>query len=213
MRIHRHRRFQRQAELERQAFRVNERIRVPEVRVIDDQGENLGVLATDVAIATARERGLDLIEVNPKAQPPICKFLNYKQFKYEQEKARRLKKAHAKKVEVKGVRLSLRIGEHDRDLRLKKAAEFFDEGNRVAVEIILRGRERTHGAMAREVIQKFVVDLRKDYEISVDQPLSVQGGRFSLVLGGKKHGTEGKKKEEEEDDEEDEDEDGEDATS
>ena len=203
MRIHRHRRFQREIERERQLFRVNERIRVPEVRVIDEAGENLGVLTIENAIATARERGLDLIEVNPRAEPPICKFLNYKQFKYEQEKARRLQKAHAKKVEVKGVRLSLRIGEHDRDLRLKKAGEFFDEGNRVAVEIILRGRERTHGAMAREVIQKFVVDLRKDYVISVDQPLSVQGGRFSLVLGGKKHGAEGKE-EIEEDEEEDE---------
>jgi translation initiation factor IF-3 len=188
MRIHRHRRFQREVERERQLFRFNERIRVPEVRVIDDQGENLGVLPTAQALATARERGLDLIEVNPKAQPPICKFLDYKQFKYEQEKARRLQKAHAKKVEVKGVRLSLRIGEHDRNLRLEKAKEFFDEGNRVAVEIILRGRERAYGAMAREVIQKFVEDLKSNYDISVDQPLSVQGGRFSLVVGGRKKG-------------------------
>lgn len=201
MRIHRHRRFQREIERERQLFRFNERIRVPEVRVIDEQGENLGVLPTPQALATARERGLDLIEVNPKAQPPICRFLDYKQFKYEQEKARRLQKAHAKKVEVKGVRLSLRIGEHDRDLRLEKAKEFFTEGNRVAVEIILRGRERAYGGTAREVIQKFVNDLRQDYEISVDQPLSVQGGRFSLVVGGKKKG-EGRNEEKGEEDEE-----------
>lgn len=190
MRIHRHRRFQRQAELERQLFRFNERIRVPEVRVIDDQDENLGVLPTEQALALARERGYDLIEVNPKAQPPICKFLDYKQFKYEQEKARRLQKAHAKKVEVKGIRLSLRIGEHDRNLRTEKAKEFFDEGNRIAVEVILRGRERAYGAMAREVIQKFVEDLRQDYDLSIDQPLAVQGGRFSLVVGGKKKGSE-----------------------
>ncbi|MBI4434195.1 translation initiation factor IF-3 [Candidatus Uhrbacteria bacterium] len=202
MRIHRHRRFQREVERERQLFRVNERIRVPEVQVIDEQGENLGALPTAQALATARERGFDLIEVNPKAQPPICKFLDYKQFKYEQEKARRLQKAHAKKVEVKGVRLSLRIGEHDRNLRLEKAKEFFDEGNRVAVEIILRGRERAHGAMARDVIQQFVNDLRADYQISLDQPLSVQGGRFSLVVGGRKQGTEGKKEAEAEEGEE-----------
>lgn len=189
MRIHRHRRFQREIERERQLFRVNERIRVPEVRIVDEQGENLGIMPTDQALATARERGFDLIEVNPKAQPPICKFLDYKQFKYEQEKARRLQKAHAKRVEVKGVRLSLRIGEHDRNMRLDKAKEFFGEGNRVAVEIILRGRERAHGAMAREVIQKFVDDLRQNHDISIDQPLSVQGGRFSLVVGGKPKGT------------------------
>lgn len=189
MRIHRHRRFQRQAEIERHLVRINERIRVPEVRVIDEQGENLDAMPTERAIALARERGYDLIEVNPKAQPPICRLLDYKQFKYEQEKARRLQKAHAKKVEVKGVRLSLRIGEHDRDLRLKKAGEFFDDGNRVAVEIILRGRERAYGATAREVIQKFVENLRTDYDLSIDQPLSVQGGRFSLVVGGKRKGS------------------------
>ena len=202
MRIHRHRRFQRQAEIERQLIRVNERIRVPEVRVIDEQGESIGEMPTERAIALARERGYDLIEVNPKAQPPICRLLDYKQFKYEQEKARRLQKAHAKKVEVKGIRLSLRIGEHDRNLRLEKAREFFDEGNRVAVEIILRGRERAYGAMARDVIQKFVEDLRRDHDLSIDQPLSVQGGRFSLVVGGRKQGTEGKLEAEEEDEEE-----------
>ena len=202
MRIHRHRRFQRQAEIERQAFRVNERIRVPDVRIIDEKGENLGTMPIAQALATARERGYDLIEVGPKAQPPVCRFLDYKQFKYEQEKARRLQKAHAKKVEVKGVRLSLRIGEHDRQLRLKKAKEFFAEGNRVAIEIILRGRERAYGAMAREVIQKFVQDLRLDHEISIDQPLAVQGGRFSLVVGGKLKGSETDANKEEEDDEE-----------
>lgn len=201
MRIHRHRRFQRQAELERKLIHVNERIRVPEVRVIDEQGESIDVMPTERAIALARERGYDLIEVNPKAQPPICKLLDYKQFKYEQEKARRLQKAHAKKVEVKGVRLSLRIGEHDRDLRLKKASEFFDEGNRVAVEIILRGRERAYGATAREVIQKFVADLRTNYDLSIDQPLSVQGGRFSLVVGGKPKGSEGAAAQEDEEEE------------
>ncbi|MBI2483258.1 translation initiation factor IF-3 [Candidatus Uhrbacteria bacterium] len=188
MRIHRHRRFKRQLEIERQTFRANERIRIPEVRVVDEQGENLGAMATAQAITLARERGLDLVEVAPKAQPPVCRFIDFKQFRYEQEKIRRQQKTRAKKVEVKGVRLSLRIGEHDRQLRLRQAKGFFDEGNRVAVEIILRGRERQYGNLAREVIMKFVDDLKLEYEITIDQPLSVQGGRFSLVLGGKKHG-------------------------
>lgn len=184
MRIHRHRRFQRPPE-NFQIFRVNERIRVPEVRVIDEQGENLGVMLTAQALTMARERDLDLIEVAPKAQPPVARFLNYKQFKYEQEKVAKQQKARAKRVEVKGIRLSLRIGEHDRQLRLAKAKEFFSDGHRISVEIILRGRERQHGGLAREIIEKFINDLRADHEITVDQPLSVQGGRFALVVGGR----------------------------
>lgn len=185
MRIHRHRRFQRERQQEMIAFKYNERIRVPEVRIIDEQGENIGVLPIAQALTMARERGLDLIEVAPKAQPPVCRFLNYKQFKYEQEKIARAQKAHAKRVEVKGIRLSLRIGEHDRQLRLDKAKEFFAEGHRVAIEIILRGRERQHGQLARDIIFKFATDLKKDHEITVDQPITVQGGRYALVVGGK----------------------------
>ncbi|MBI4433159.1 translation initiation factor IF-3 [Candidatus Uhrbacteria bacterium] len=201
MRIHRHRRFKRQLEIERQTFRANERIRIPEVRVVDDQGENLGTMPTAQALTMARERGLDLVEVAPKAQPPVCRFIDFKQFRYEQEKIRRQQKTRAKKVEVKGVRLSLRIGEHDRQLRLRQAKGFFDEGNRVAVEIILRGRERQYGNLAREVIMKFVDDLKLEYDITIDQPLSVQGGRFSLAIGGKKHGTPDAPETDEEEDE------------
>ena len=207
MRIHRHRRFQREAAIERQQFRANEAIRVPEVRVVDDEGENLGTMPTPQAIATAKERGLDLVEVAPKAQPPVCRIIDFKQFRDEQEKLRRQQRAHAKKVEVKGVRLSLRIGEHDRNIRLAKAKEFFGEGNRVAVEVILRGRERQYRDLARQVIMLFVSDLRKEYDISIDQPLTVQGGRHALVLGGKLKGTEGAtaKKDEEDDFEDDDD--------
>ncbi|MFH1430724.1 MAG: translation initiation factor IF-3 [Candidatus Uhrbacteria bacterium] len=185
MRIHRHRRFKRQEQIERQAFRVNERIKVPEVRVIDEVGESIGTFSITDAIATAKERGLDLIEVSPKANPPVCRFIDFKQFKYEQEKAKKIQRAHAKKVEVKGVRLSLRIGEHDRQQRLRKAKEFFGQGNKVSVDLILRGRERQYRNQARDVIMKFVDDLKKEHEITVDQPLSIQGGRNSLVVGGK----------------------------
>lgn len=190
MRIHRHRRFQRQAQIERQQFRANDRIRIPEVRVIDEQGEHLGTMKTEAARALATERGYDLVEVNPSAQPPVCRFLDFKQFRYEQEKARKAQKAHAKKVEVKGIRLSLRIGEHDRQQRLRQAKQFFDEGNKVSIDIILRGRERQYRDLTRDVIMQFVHDLKTDFDVTVDQPLSVQGGRNSLVIGGKrKEGT------------------------
>lgn len=189
MRIHRHRRFQREIRREQTMIRANDRIHVPEVLVIDEQGENIGAMPTAQAIALAKERGLDLIEVNPAAQPPVCKFLNLKQHKYEQEKAQRAQKAHAKRVEVKGVRLSLRIGEHDRDHRRTQAQKFLDDGNRIAVEIILRGRERAYRDQARQIILAFVDDLKREYDITVDQPLSVQGGRHALVVGGRRKET------------------------
>ncbi|MDO8425603.1 MAG: translation initiation factor IF-3 [bacterium] len=199
MRIHRHRRFQRQELIERQTFRANDRIRVPEVRVVDEEGSNMGVLTIEQALATAKERGFDLVEVNPSAQPPVCRFLDFKQFRYEQEKQRKAQKANAKRVEVKGVRLSLRIGEHDRQARMKQAKRFFDQGNKVSVDIILRGRERRFHAQVREVIMAFVEDMKKEYDITIDQPLSIQGGRNSLVIGGKrKEGGTGSPQEEEE---------------
>src|SRR5271157_5736671 len=109
MRISRYRRFQGPVE---PLYKANEQIKAPELRVIDENAKNVGVLPTAEALALAKERGFDLVEVMPNATPPIAKFLDYGQFKYEKEKEARKQKAHAHKVEVKGIRLSIRIGEH-----------------------------------------------------------------------------------------------------
>jgi translation initiation factor IF-3 len=182
MRISRYRRFQKPAEPQ---YRANEHIRVPEVRVIDESGKNLDVMPTSEAIALARERGFDLVEVMPNATPPIAKLLDWGQFKYEKEKEARKQKAHAHKVEVKGVRLSIRIGEHDRGVRLEKAKEFLAEGDRVQVEIILRGRERQFVDLGRQVIDRFVADLDAGMGVKIDQPFSRQGGRLTVVVAKK----------------------------
>jgi translation initiation factor IF-3 len=182
MRISRYRRFQKPAEPQ---YRANEHIRVPEVRVIDENAKNLGVLPLGEALATARERGFDLVEVMPNAVPPIAKFLDWGQFKYEKEKEARKQKAHAHKVEVKGIRLSIRIGEHDRNVRLEKAKEFLDGGDRVQVEIILRGRERQFVDLARQVIDRFAADLDAAVGTKIDQPFSRQGGRLTVVVAKK----------------------------
>lgn len=163
-------------------FRANEWIRVPEVRVIDEQGKNLGIMATNLALGMARERGLDLVEVSPKEKPPITKFLDFGRFKYQKEKEARIQKAGAKKVEIKGVRLSLRIGEHDFEIRRKKALEFLNSGDKVQVEIILKGRERQHAALAAGVIRKFVDLLSSEVSVRIDQPLSYMGGRFTMTI-------------------------------
>ena len=182
MRISRYRKFQRPAEPQ---YRANEHIRAPEVRVIDENGKNLDVMPTMEAVSLARERGFDLVEVMPNAQPPIAKLLDWGQFKYEKEKEARKQKAHAHKVEVKGVRLSIRIGEHDRGVRLDKAKEFLSGGDRVQVEIILRGRERQFTDLARQIIDRFVADLDAVIGAKIDQPFSRQGGRLTVVVAKK----------------------------
>jgi translation initiation factor IF-3 len=182
MRISRYRKFQKPAE---PLFKANEHIRAPEVRVIDENAKNVGVLPLAEALALARERGYDLVEVMPNAAPPIAKFLDYGQFKYEKEKEARKQKAHAHKVEVKGVRLSIRIGDHDRDVRLEKAKEFLEGGDRVQVEIILRGREKQFGDLARQVIDKFVAGLDASVGVKIDQPFTRQGGRLTVVVAKK----------------------------
>lgn len=164
---------------------INEQIRAPEVRVIDESGQNLGIMSTAEAVRLARERELDLVEVFPKAEPPIAKILDYGKFLYQKDKEARKQKAKQKKVEVKGVRLSLRISAHDREVRLNQAKGFLESGDKVKIEIILKGRERQYANMAREIINQFINSLNLLVPVKVEQLLSFQGGRFSVTIGKK----------------------------
>lgn len=182
MRISRYKRTWR-PKVEEIRYRANQRITAPEIRVIDEHGAQLGILPTAQAITMANERGLDVVEVNPKAEPPVCRFLDYGQFKYEKEKEARKQKAHAHKVEVKGVRLSVRIGDHDRDVRRLKALEFLREGHKVQVELILRGREKQHTDLARKVMEEFATTLNTtEMPTKIEQPFQRQGGRLTLIV-------------------------------
>lgn len=166
-------------------YRANDQIRVPDVRLIDENGEALGVLRTTDALALARERGYDLVEVSPKAEPPVCRLLDYGQFKYEKEKEARAQKAHAKKVEVKGIRLSVKIGSHDEDIRKQKAIEFLEEGHKIKIELILRGREKAHTDIARQRIDGFIAKLQEHYPLFIEQPFTRQRGNCSAIVGRK----------------------------
>lgn len=174
--------FRRPKKITGPQFRANEWIRVPEVRVIDEAGKNLGVMQTSKALAVAHEHGFDLVEVSPKENPPIAKFLDFGKFKYQKEKEARLQKAGAKKVEVKGIRLSARIGEHDLEIRKNQAIKFLRGGDKVQIEIILRGRERQHASLAETVIKKFVDLLNKEVSIKVEQSLTYQAGKFNMTV-------------------------------
>lgn len=184
MRIHYRRNRRPQLDLGKQ-FRANDAIRVPEVRVVDSEGKPLGVMKTFDALRMAREQELDLVEVAPTAVPPVCRIIDYGQFKYQKEKEQRAKKTHARKVEVKGVRLSVKIGEHDLNIRKQKAKEFLDSGQKLKIEIILRGREKAHSDIAMQRIEGFISDLKESYDIFVEQPVKRQGGNVSAIIGRK----------------------------
>lgn len=169
---------------EKPRYQVNQYIHTPQVRLIDEEGNGLGIVDTAEALRMAQERGLDLVEVSPKANPPVAKILNYGSFKYKQEKQVQKQKAQVKKIETKGIRLSLGIGQHDKEIRLKQAREFLTEGNKIRTEMVLRGRERQQINLAREVINKFIGALE---EIAViEQPMTRQGGRLTITLAPKK---------------------------
>lgn len=176
-------RRKRKPQQQRVIYPVNERIRDAELRVItDDEGEHLGIMPTDEALRIAKERKLDLVVIQPKAEPPVAKIIDFGKYKYEKEKEARQQKQKSKTVEVKGVRLSVRIGDHDLNVRKDQAKKFMEKGDKVKVEIILRGRERRHGDVAAQVIQRFLDELREEMEIKVEQPITRQGGQLTSII-------------------------------
>ncbi len=169
-------------------FRVNRQIRVPEVFLIDENGTNIGVMATPKALQMAQEAELDLVEVNPKAEKPVVKIMDYGQFKYEQEKKQHKQKQQQKKVDTKGVRLSVRISSHDFQMRIEQAKKFLKKGDKLKIDLILKGREKAHPQKAVEIINNFVSELENDEELNItkEQDLTKQGGRFIMILVNKK---------------------------
>jgi len=169
-------------------FRANHQIRVPEVFLIDENGDSIGRIDTEKAIQMAKEADLDLVEVNPKADPPVVKIVNLGQLKYEREKQAHKQRMQQKKIETKNIRLTFRISEHDTSLRLAQAEKFLSKDNKVKVELILRGRERQHLQKARELIEAFAAKLKENPELKTEeeQPLTNQGGRFTIILTNKK---------------------------
>jgi len=133
--------------------RVNNRIRVPEIRVIDQNGDMLGVMATQDALRKARDLGLDLVEINPKAHPPVCKILDYGKFKYDEKKRARETKRKQSTVEVKEIKLRPKTDDHDLEFKARAARRFIESGNKVKFTCRFRGREITHPEKAREQLE------------------------------------------------------------
>jgi len=128
----------------------------------------------------AKERELDLVEVNPKARPSVCKLMDYGSYMYKQEKKERKAKAKQKKTEVKGIRLSFKIGDHDLEIRKKNSLKFLDKGHKVKIEMLLRGRENAHKNKAKEMIEDFIKDLGEN--VIIEQPITKQGRKFFTIV-------------------------------
>ena len=162
---------------------INEEIRDAEVRVIDETGTMLGVLPIEEALSIAEEKNLDLVNVSPNANPPVCKILDYGKYRYEIQKREKDAKKRQKVTEVKEVRLSTFIEEHDIQVKAKNASKFLQEGNRVKVSLRLRGRERDYANHAIEVMNDFAESL-SDICI-VDKKPKFEGRGINMFLSPK----------------------------
>ncbi|MBX7080577.1 MAG: translation initiation factor IF-3 [Nannocystaceae bacterium] len=163
--------------------RVGRRIRAREVRVIDEQGEQRGIMSTQDAMELAATAGLQLVEVNPKANPPVCKIMDYGKFKYESAKREREAKKNQKTSELKEVKFRPKTHEHDFDFKLRHIRRFLSEGDKVRLVVQFRGREITHPETGRAILDrvcKGVVDLA-----TVAQMAQLEGNRLNMVLAPK----------------------------
>ena len=155
-------------------------IRIREVRVIDDEGQQLGVMPTAKALALAQEKGLDLVEVAPTAVPPVCRILDYGQYKYELQKREREQKKKQKSQTFKEVRLAVKIDVHDLHTTARRAAEFLDKGDRVKVTVRFRGREISHSNLGRDLLMR-TAEVLADHG-TVERPPLLEGRSMYIVM-------------------------------
>jgi translation initiation factor IF-3 len=164
-------------------LRINEQIRVREVRLIRDEGEQQGIMTTLEALGIAKEQGLDLVEVAPTAVPPVVKILDYGKFKFENEKKVRDSKKKQKLLKLKEIRMQPKIDEHDLDFKSKHVKEFLAEGNKVKVTVRFRGRELAHTELGLDVLKDVLARIEGDYVM--DKAPAMEGRFMSMVLSPK----------------------------
>lgn len=163
--------------------RINEQIRVREVRLIDDEGNQKGIVPTLEALKMAKERELDLVEVAPTANPPVCKILDFGKYRFEQEKKLRDSKKNQKVLKLKEIRMQPKIGSGDLDTKAKHVQEFLDAGDKVKVTIRFRGRELAHTELGYDVLKEVTNRLTSAYVI--EKPATMEGKFMSMTLSAK----------------------------
>ena len=164
---------------ERDTTRINERIRVPEVRLIDDEGKQVGVLKTADALAFAQERELDLVEVAPEARPPVCRVLDYSKYKYEQAQKVKQARKHQQQITVREIKFRPKIAEHDYDTKKHHVERFLRHKDKVKVTIMFRGREVTHPERGTAILDRLAEELS---ELGVVEQRPMQEGRNMTMM-------------------------------
>ncbi len=169
---------------ERDTTRINERIRVPEVRLIDDQGAQVGVMKTPDALRFAQERDLDLVEVAPEARPPVCRVLDYSKYKYEQAQKQKQARKHQQQITIREIKFRPKIAQHDYDTKKHHVERFLRHKDKVKVTIMFRGREVTHPERGTAILDRLAEELA---ELGVVEQRPTQEGRnMTMLLGPSK---------------------------
>jgi translation initiation factor IF-3 len=163
--------------------RINERIFAKTVRLIGPNGEQLGIFPRDLALKKADDFGLDLVEVAPQANPPVCRIMDFAKYKYEQEKREREMRKHQKHSQLKEIRLSPRIDNHDYQIKLKHIKEFLEKKHKVRIRMFFRGREISHKEIGKKLIEKLINDVEKIGRVAREPHLL--GKSLVLVLAPK----------------------------
>ena len=166
---------------ERDTTRINERIRVPEVRLIDQNGEQVGIVPTNEALERARSSDLDLVEVAPNSKPPVCRILDYSKYKYEQEQKAKQARKHQQQTNVREIKLRPKIAQHDYETKRGHVERFLKQQDKVKVTIMFRGREQSHPERGRMLLDRLLEDVS---EIGVMESPPLQEGRNMTMLLG-----------------------------
>ena len=167
-----------------QKNRINHQIQAPEVRLVNDVGDQLGIFSLSESMKLAEEHGLDLVEISPNAKPPVVKLIGYDKFKYQQNKMEQQQKKNAKKIDVKVLRISTRIGQHDMEVKAKKANEFLLDGDLVKIELRMRGREQAFAEVSEKQLRSFLTLVTSPHRIEV--PVKRMGNTISVTLAASK---------------------------
>lgn len=161
---------------------INEGIRAKEVRLIDETGEQLGLLPLMEAVTKAKEAGLDLIQVTDKLDPPVCKIMDYGKYVYNLKKKEKAAAKNAKGGELKKIRLTFNISDHDLETRVKQAVKFLKVGDKIMIELRLKGREKAHADFARDKILKFIEILNETVPVKTERDLKKQPRGFTMII-------------------------------
>jgi translation initiation factor IF-3 len=175
-------RFDNRSRRPEQGLRINHRIRVPEVRVVSEE-EQLGVMPTHEALKLAEEKGLDLVEISPRAFPPVCRIMDYGKYKYEEAKKKQQARKRASTVETKEIKFRPKTEEHDMAFKVKHVRRFLEEGNKVRLAVVFRGREITHPQTGMAVLNR-VVEMCNDIA-AVETTPNMEGRRMIMVIAPK----------------------------